>query len=300
MSQFTFYFFNCCFLIFLTFKCFDCYPFKQLPESSDYDYERPAYGLSGYGPPSPTLEDLLKAHRSSLNPQNQLFTAKKHSPFLKNVTLFKFKHSQLNKKQPKIVLVNVSSLASSPPLPYLSVSPNQEGKENRIDFLYEDLKFYLISTLNLNQLKLISEIAEQKDDFLDLIVKKEHRAVLSNIRKLVNYLRFKEVLFFGEHRDDLASVNELLQGGEPALAIRTKGQALAALQNSKLLGTLCKSELPIESLIRMFILNEWINKQSNKKNFFDFEREEPIAALEPNFKATKSEFMASICLRTKN
>ena len=279
--------FNCCLLILLMLKCFDCYPYKLLPASPDYEYEQPADSS-----PAPIMERLLQR---SFSVKNQLFAPKKHSSFLKNITLFKYKHTQLNKKHPKIVLVNVSSLASSPPLPYLSASPSQEQKENRIDFLYEDLKFYLISTLNLNQLKLISEIAEQKDDFLDLIVKKEHRQVLTNIRKLVNYLRFKEVLFFGEHRNDLSSISELLKsltsGGQ------SDGGELAKLKNSELLGTLCKSELPIENLIRMFILNEWINKQSNKKNFFDFQNEEPIAALEPNFKQVKSEFLARVCLR---
>ena len=274
-----------CFLILLTLKCFDCYPYKLLPRSPDSDYEldQPAYSR-----PDQLLNGLLRAHRSALNPKSQLFAQKKHSSFLKNVTLFK--HTQLNKKQPKFVLVNVSSLASSPPRPYLSASPKEESKANRIDFLYEDLKFYLISTMNLNQLKLISEIAEQKDDFLDLIVKKEHRQVLTNIRKLVNYLQYKEVLFFGEHKDDLWSINELLQGGRSGLP-----NDLGGIKNSELLGTLCKSELPIESLIRMFILNEWINKQSNKTNFFDFQLEEPIAALEENFKQVKSDFLARVC-----
>lgn len=300
--------FSCVLLILLALKCFDCYPFKRLSRSPDY-YDQPEQ------PASLALESLLAAHRSSLNLKNgPPFAAKKHSSFLKNVTLFKYRHTQQSKKQPKIVLVNVSSLASSPPLPYLSASPNQESKENRIDFLYEDLKFYLISTLNLNQLKLIAEIAEQKDDFLDLIVKKEHRQVLTNIRKLINYLRFKEVLFFGEHKDDRSSINEVLKSFESADSLRnadavkslagglTAGDGqpskFSNLKNGELLGTLCKSELPIEILIRMFILVEWINKQSNKQNFFDFRREEPIAALEPNFKQIKSEFMVAICSRS--
>lgn len=294
MNKFKSVFFNrSVLLILLTLKCFDCYPSPLLPQSPDYD--EPAA--------SSALESLLAAHRKN----GPLFAAKKHSSFLKNVTLFKYLHTQQSKKQPKIVLVNVSSLASSPPLPYLSASPKEESKENRIDFLYEDLKFYLISTLNLNQLNLIAEIAEQKDDFLDLIVKKEHRQVLTNIRKLVNYLRFKEVLFFGEQRDDRSSINEVLKSFESAVGLQNAVKSLTGsglpskfsnLKNGELLGTLCKSELPIEILIRMFILNEWINKQSNKPNFFDFEREEPIAALEPNFAPVKSEFMAAICSRS--
>ena len=233
---------------------------------------------------NPSIENskFQNLKQSSFNLDNLLFNPKKQPSFLKNVTLLRYQ--KYNRRQPKIVLVNVSSLSNLPPLPYLSSPFNQEReRENEIDFIYDDLKFYLASSLTKSQLSLTYAIAEQKDDFIDLVIKKEQKSLLNNTDKLINYLQFKEIVIINKLKNGDLSLNYL--GNQEMKHNQNKEKAFELL---------CKSKLSIDVLLRMFILNEWINKQSNKQNFFEFK---PKTLIESNFKKIKDELLNRICVK---
>lgn len=214
-------------------------------------------------------EFISRLQTSFTNENAFLISISKKPSYLKPVKL---------NHQPKIVLINVSTLANhntnSPPLPYLSSSPDsivssliehRTSNDSRIEFVYEQLKFYLATNLDQNQLEIIYEISEQKDDFVDLIVKNEERLIMDNLGKLVSYLRLKVLQFLTDYR--------LLGQAMVRSMTERKFRKFRKKSNVNALDHMCRSRMSIDGLIRMFIINEWINKQNEKLNYFEFNDE---------------------------
>lgn len=203
-----------------------------------------------------------------------------NSPHSKDTNLFELRSTENNES--KAILVDLSALALTPQQPHLYDSSTEQIEKDQIDFIYEDLRFYLISNLNDDKSESIFEIAKQRDDYVDLTVIKEINLALENKDKLINYLKFKKILFLNK------LVYENVFG-----RMYPKKKVEKKEKSNEVIDLLCKSKLSTDMLLRMFIINESFNRQSNKSNFFDYKNKPETKG--PDFNKIEQKFSNRIC-----